>query len=35
MRKQPDLWIWIVIGIVCSAMTAARYAPFVWEYGVA
>ena len=30
--KQPDLWTWIVIGIVFSAVTAALYGPFVWEH---
>ena len=37
MRKmdetnQPDLWTWIVIGIVFGAVAAALYGPFVWEY---
>jgi len=29
--KQPDLWTWVVIGIVISAVMAALYGPFVWE----
>jgi hypothetical protein len=35
--KQPkaDLWTWIVIGLVFSAVTAALYGPFVWEHWVA
>jgi hypothetical protein len=36
MRKvdesnQNDLWTWIVIGLVDAAVTAALFAPFVWE----
>ena len=32
--KQPeaDLWTWIVIGLVFSAVIAALYGPFVWEH---
>ena len=34
--KQPeaDVWTWIVIGLVFSAVTAALYGPFVWEHWV-
>jgi hypothetical protein len=34
--KQPeaDVWTWIVIGLVFSAVTAALYGPFVWEHFV-
>jgi len=32
--KQPDLWTWIVIGIVFGAVTAALYGPFIWEHWV-
>jgi hypothetical protein len=32
--KQPDLWTWIVIGLVFSAVTAALYGPFLWEHWV-
>jgi hypothetical protein len=32
--KQPDLWTWIVIGIVFSAVLAVLYGPFVWEHWV-
>jgi hypothetical protein len=32
--KHPDLWTWIVIGIVFSVVTAALYGPFVWEHWV-
>jgi hypothetical protein len=32
--KQPDLWTWIVIGIVFSSVMAALYGPFVWEHWV-
>ena len=36
-KKQPeaDLWTWIVIGLVFGVVTAALYAPFVWEHWVA
>jgi hypothetical protein len=30
--KQSDLWTWVVIGVVFSAVTAALYVPFVWEH---
>jgi len=32
--KQPeaDVWTWIVIDLVFSAVTAALYGPFVWEH---
>ena len=30
--KQPDLWTWVVIGLVFCAVTAALYGPFVWEH---
>jgi hypothetical protein len=30
--KEADLWTWIVIGLVFSAVTAALYVPFVCEH---
>jgi len=30
-QSEVDLWTWIVIGLVFSAVTAALYGPFVWE----
>jgi hypothetical protein len=30
--KQADLWTWIVIGLVFSAVTVALYGPLVWEH---
>ena len=33
--KPANLWTWIVIGIVFSAVTVALYGPFVWEHWVA
>jgi hypothetical protein len=32
--KHADLWTWIVIGLVFSAVTVALYGPFVWEHWV-
>jgi hypothetical protein len=32
--KHVDLWTWIVIGLVFSAVTVALYGPFVWEHWV-
>jgi len=31
-QPEPDLWTWIVIGFVFSAVSAALYGPFVWEH---
>jgi hypothetical protein len=28
--KQPDLWTWIVVGLIFSAVMVALYGPFVW-----
>ena len=30
--KQADLWTWIVIGLLFSAVTVTLYGPFVWEH---
>jgi hypothetical protein len=32
--KQADLWTWIALGLVCGAVMAALYGPFVWEHWV-
>ena len=29
---QTDLWTWIVIGLVFSAVTVSLYGPFIWEH---
>jgi hypothetical protein len=30
-QKPPaDIWTWIVVGLVFSAVTAALYGPFIW-----
>jgi len=30
-EKQGDLWTWIAVGLVFSAVLVALYGPFVWE----
>jgi hypothetical protein len=32
--EQADLWTWLVIGLVFSAVTVALYGPFIWEHWV-
>ena len=32
--KQFDLWTWIVVGLIFSAVMVALYGPFVWEHWV-
>ena len=32
--KQFDLWTWIVVGLIFSAVMMALYGPFVWEHWV-
>jgi hypothetical protein len=34
-QPEADLWTWIVIGLVFSAVTAAFYGPFVCEHWAA
>ena len=30
-KEDGGLWIWIIVGLLYSAVMAALYGPFIWE----
>jgi hypothetical protein len=30
-KRQGDVWTWILVGLVFSAVMVALYGPFIWE----